>query len=165
MTGFIGTSLKLQPIITAHDQWHSKTRSIPYWTTSVCSSTVIDFVLIYESVTSSASVVRWLTLHSWTLNYSYELCLPNRYPAMGYSASIHCRGNMLTEPLPSNGHIHHIAPSSRLFVPNSLSGYHRSFFSEVSACDDLRLGVFCGDYSPTAPNIFWCRCLDVFYGH
>jgi hypothetical protein len=32
------------------------------------SSTVTDFVLIYESVTSSASVVRWLTLHSWTLN-------------------------------------------------------------------------------------------------
>jgi hypothetical protein len=26
--------------------------------------TVTDLVLIYESVTSSASVVRWLTLHS-----------------------------------------------------------------------------------------------------
>jgi hypothetical protein len=30
---------------------------------------VTDLVLIYESVTSSASVVRWLTLHSWTLNF------------------------------------------------------------------------------------------------
>jgi hypothetical protein len=30
---------------------------------------VTDLVLIYESVTSSASVVRWLTLHSWTLDY------------------------------------------------------------------------------------------------
>jgi hypothetical protein len=30
---------------------------------------VTDLVLIYESVTSSASVVRWLTLHSRTLNY------------------------------------------------------------------------------------------------
>jgi hypothetical protein len=29
---------------------------------------VIDLVLIYESVTSSASVVRWLTLHGWTMN-------------------------------------------------------------------------------------------------
>jgi hypothetical protein len=29
---------------------------------------VTDLVLIYESVTSSASTVRWLTLHSWTLN-------------------------------------------------------------------------------------------------
>jgi hypothetical protein len=58
-------SLQLQ---TAHNQWLSKTRSIPYWTTSVCSSAVTDFVLIYESVTCSASVVRWLTLHSWTLN-------------------------------------------------------------------------------------------------
>jgi hypothetical protein len=56
-------------IITAHNQWLSTTRSIPYWITSVFSSTVTDLVLIYESVTSSASVIRWLTLHSWTLNY------------------------------------------------------------------------------------------------
>jgi hypothetical protein len=46
----------------------SQPRSIPYWTTSVFSSAVTDLVLIYESVTSSASVVRWLALHSWTLN-------------------------------------------------------------------------------------------------
>jgi hypothetical protein len=32
------------------------TRSTPYWTTSVFSYTVTDLVLIYESVTSSASV-------------------------------------------------------------------------------------------------------------
>jgi hypothetical protein len=30
---------------------------------------VTDLVLIYESVTSSASVVRWLALHRWTLNF------------------------------------------------------------------------------------------------
>jgi hypothetical protein len=29
---------------------------------------VIDLVLIYEQVTSSASVIRWLALHSWKLN-------------------------------------------------------------------------------------------------
>jgi hypothetical protein len=58
-----------QPIITAHSQWLPKTRSIPCWTTGVFSSAVTDLVLIYESVTSSASVVRWLTLHSWPLNY------------------------------------------------------------------------------------------------
>jgi hypothetical protein len=51
----------------------AKTLSIPYWTTSVFSSTVTDLVLIYESVTSSASVVRWLTLHSWTLSSTTEL--------------------------------------------------------------------------------------------
>jgi hypothetical protein len=66
MIGFIDTSLQLQPIITAHNQRQPKTRSIAYWTTSVFSSTVTDLVLIYESVT----FVRWLTLHSWTLNYS-----------------------------------------------------------------------------------------------
>jgi hypothetical protein len=39
MIGFIGTSLQLQSIITAHNQWLSKTRSIPCWTTSVfCSA-------------------------------------------------------------------------------------------------------------------------------
>jgi hypothetical protein len=32
-------------------------------------SLLCDFVLISESVTSSASVVRWLTLHRWTLNF------------------------------------------------------------------------------------------------
>jgi hypothetical protein len=52
-----------------HNQRLSKTHSIPYWTTSVFSSAVTDLVLIYELVTSSASVNRWLTLYSWTLNY------------------------------------------------------------------------------------------------
>jgi hypothetical protein len=51
-----------------YNQWLSKTRSTPYWTTSVFSSIVTGLVLICESVTSSASVVLWLTLHSWTLN-------------------------------------------------------------------------------------------------
>jgi hypothetical protein len=69
LIGFIGTSLQLQPIITVHNQCLSKICSIPCWITSVFSSTVTDLVLIYESVTSSASVILWLTLHSWTLNY------------------------------------------------------------------------------------------------
>jgi hypothetical protein len=77
MIGFIDTTLRLQSIITAHSQWLSKTRSIPYWTTSVFSFAVTDLVLIYESVTSSASVVRWLTLHSWTLNFWILLWLTN----------------------------------------------------------------------------------------
>jgi hypothetical protein len=54
----INTCLRLAPFLN--------------WTTSVFSSTVTDLVLIYESVTSSASVVRWLTLHSWTLNSTTE---------------------------------------------------------------------------------------------
>jgi hypothetical protein len=59
----------LQSFIAAHNRWLPKTRSIPTWTASVFPSTVTDLVLIYESVTSSASVVRWLTLHSWTPNF------------------------------------------------------------------------------------------------
>jgi hypothetical protein len=42
MIGFIGTSLQLHSIMTAHNQWLSTTRSIPYWTTSVFSSTVTN---------------------------------------------------------------------------------------------------------------------------
>jgi hypothetical protein len=64
--------LQLQSIITAHNRWLPKTRSIPYWTT-VFSSTVTDLILIYKSVTSSASVVCWLTLHSWTLSHDCNL--------------------------------------------------------------------------------------------
>jgi hypothetical protein len=62
------TALQLQSIIAAHNQWLSKTRSIPYWTTTVFSSTVTDLVLIYKLVTSSAFSVPWLSLHSWTVN-------------------------------------------------------------------------------------------------
>jgi hypothetical protein len=69
--------LPLQSIMTAHNQWLPKNRSIPHWTRGVFSSTVTDLVLIYESVTSSASVVRWLTLHSWTLTFWILLRLTN----------------------------------------------------------------------------------------
>jgi hypothetical protein len=68
MIGFVCTFLQLQSIITANNQWLSKTRSIPCWTTSVFSSAATDLVPIYESITSSPSVVRWLTLHSLALN-------------------------------------------------------------------------------------------------
>jgi hypothetical protein len=64
MIAFIGISSTTITITTGHNQLLPKTRSIPYWTTSVFSSTVTDLVLIYESVTSSASVGRWLALHS-----------------------------------------------------------------------------------------------------
>jgi hypothetical protein len=67
MVGFIDTFMQLQAITIAHNQWLSKT-SVPYWTTNVFCSAVTDLVLIYESITSSACVVRWLALHSWTLN-------------------------------------------------------------------------------------------------
>jgi hypothetical protein len=35
MIRFIDTSLQLLSIVTPHNQWLPKTRSIPYWTTSV----------------------------------------------------------------------------------------------------------------------------------
>jgi hypothetical protein len=71
--------LQLQSIITAHNQWLPETRSIPYWTISVCSYTVADLVPIYESVTSSASVVCWVMLRSWTLKHD---CNPTDFSCM-----------------------------------------------------------------------------------
>jgi hypothetical protein len=42
MIGFVGTSLQLESITTAHNQWLSATRSIHCWTASVFSSTVTN---------------------------------------------------------------------------------------------------------------------------
>jgi hypothetical protein len=72
MTGFIYWHFFTITINYTSSQSMTKTCSIPNQATDVFFSTVTGLVLIYESVTSSASVVRWLTLHSWTLSYSYE---------------------------------------------------------------------------------------------
>jgi hypothetical protein len=63
MIGFIGTYVTITTNYN-NSQSMTKTRSIPYWTTSIFSTTMTDLAPIYESVTSSASGVRWLTLHS-----------------------------------------------------------------------------------------------------
>jgi hypothetical protein len=42
MIGFIGTSLQLQSIMTAHNQCLPTTHPIPYWTMSVFFSTVMN---------------------------------------------------------------------------------------------------------------------------
>jgi hypothetical protein len=66
MIGFIGTSITITVIYNI-----------------LQSMTVL--VLIYELTTSLASVVRWLALHSWTLNSSwldYD-CLMNEFVRIG----------------------------------------------------------------------------------
>jgi hypothetical protein len=59
MIGFTDASctitLNYNQFTTAHNQGLPKTRSIPYWTTSVFSSIVTDLFLIYKSVTSSTN--------------------------------------------------------------------------------------------------------------
>jgi hypothetical protein len=114
MIGFIDTSLQLQPIITAHNQWLSKTRSIPNRTTSVYISSVtngewwntvhtlnclqrrlpdesphhLKRFLCYSvlSVATETRVNPWqrFGLHQCIL-CSGNLCLPNRCLAMDYS--------------------------------------------------------------------------------
>jgi hypothetical protein len=63
-------------------------------------------------------------------------------------------------PLPSNGSVCDVAPSLRLFIPNSLRAYCHFFFSKGCACDvcdrsclpSLWLTSH-GDYSPVAPAV------------
>jgi hypothetical protein len=66
MIGFTGTSLQLQSIMTAHNQWLSKTRSVPYWTTSVFSSAVTNDE-------------RRITGHTMNCLLTSELRLPNEF--------------------------------------------------------------------------------------
>jgi hypothetical protein len=56
MIGFIGTSATITINYNSSQSTTLKTRSIPYWTTNVFSSTVTDLVLIYKSVTSSTAI-------------------------------------------------------------------------------------------------------------
>jgi hypothetical protein len=113
--------LQLQPIITAHNQWPSKTRSIPYWTTNVLSSTgTNDERRLTAHSFYCDCLERWLSYEcrrielSWTELSSrwpeyrslprtirvilffrcHETCLPNRCPAIDYSVSIRCSGNV-----------------------------------------------------------------------
>jgi hypothetical protein len=79
--------------------------------------------------------------------------------------------------LPSNRSIHHIAPSLRLFIWNSLQVYHHFFFSEGCDCDQSHVpSPWLGspsDYFPTAPSLrsfvrsdfIRCKLVHVYQHH
>jgi hypothetical protein len=73
MIGFSGT---LITITVNHNSSQSMTVSdslhflLNYECLLFC---MIDLVLIYESITSSVSVVHWSTLHSWTLDCAWVI--------------------------------------------------------------------------------------------
>jgi hypothetical protein len=70
--------------MTAHNRWLSKTRCIPYSTTSVFSSTMTDLVLIYESVTYGLRT----TDAEWRLTYECPRSESESYvPTDGQPAS------------------------------------------------------------------------------
>jgi hypothetical protein len=95
MIGFIGTYLQLQSIMTAHSQWLPETHSIPHWTMSVSSSTVMnderrtspEWILLSIHVSSLYKFMR--TRIDITISNSSRYCV-----------LIRCNGNVL---LPSNG--------------------------------------------------------------
>jgi hypothetical protein len=106
MIGFIDISLQLKSIRTAHSQWLAKTRSILYWIISVFSSTVTDLVMIYESVTSTATVLR-MTAMEFTNELSFTTsgeptmsqCLTVPLLFCHFTAAETC----VSEPMDSNG--------------------------------------------------------------
>jgi hypothetical protein len=75
MIGFIDTYWQLQSIMTFHNQWVSncKTRSIPYWTTSVFSSTVTTDERRIPADTFSC-LERRLS-HDWVLEVKVKVTL------------------------------------------------------------------------------------------
>jgi hypothetical protein len=138
---------------------------IPYWITSVFPSAVTDLVLIYESVTSSAFVVHWLTLDGWTLN-SYEcrvknlLRLNSRMTAplrmsvrirvlsderMSLSFSIAAGPRQRTHSqvrIPQASWPHFTASDSRLSQPRSQAHVFISPRNNVAQLYPLALGLF-----------------------
>jgi hypothetical protein len=106
MIVFIGTSLQSKPIITAHDQWLPKTRSILYRSTSVFSS----------ALKNDERKISW----DWIIELPYDCRmfefswteLSSRWPE--YRSPSRRLGviffplprNVLTEPLLSNGLFH-----------------------------------------------------------
>jgi hypothetical protein len=84
--GFWITWLDLLALLYNHNQLSQVAingclpRPIPYRTTDVFSSTVTTWFWFTKAVTSSASVGRWLTLHSWTLNYRTAFWILSRMP-------------------------------------------------------------------------------------
>jgi hypothetical protein len=114
MVGFTDTSLQLKSIMTARNQRMSTTRSVPYWTTSVFSSTMTNdewrisaewillgvltcppFIISGEPNTVNCHCVINLVLNKGGPNVDCvtpRMCLPKRCLAMdcsGFQASCH----------------------------------------------------------------------------
>jgi hypothetical protein len=123
---------------------------------------VTDLVLIYESVTSSASVVRWLTLHSWTLNsltieseWTHEWTLlqnsrrtderPPQPTVRVLVCSIRCHGNVLTEPL----------WCKRVLIP----GQRHDFYQRISCYGTRCLRAIVQQWTSASDRCYGNACL------
>jgi hypothetical protein len=107
-----------------------------------------DVILIYESVTSSASVVRWLTLHRWTsnslttglqLSRSFLHGSLNRLPVNVESVCFH--GNVLTEPLPSKSLFHVCSLLRERMFGKPLASNGLPLWLHYSGCQALRHNI------------------------
>jgi hypothetical protein len=126
MIEFIGTFLQLKLIISAHNQWVPKTRSIPYWTTSVfhCDEwrTKNHFPAELNEewrLTNERTLPSVLTCSPFITSGE-----PNRHhhveQLVVILSVVRRNGNVLTEPLP----IKWEQQFSLLYVVNTGTGAH-----------------------------------------
>jgi hypothetical protein len=80
MIGVTGSSLQLQSIMTDRNEWLSKTRFIPYWTTGIFSSTVTnDDQKIPAHTLNSLTSLSYITTDSQSVGLSCLWGLTTRF--------------------------------------------------------------------------------------
>jgi hypothetical protein len=168
MIGFIGTSLQLQSIITAHNQLLSAETSLhsaSYSTTARKQLSLSPVNLRHGPRTentwrtpcpSSSSIVIEVYLRYRCIETAILLLLPR----------IRCHDNVFSDPLPSNGLFRHNimltfrARSTKLMYLDNFRALFRKLGTvELRPVNDRELRAVAeaasGEYEPTAPTLVW----------
>jgi hypothetical protein len=129
--------LQLQPIIAAQNRWVRKTRSIPYWTTRVFSSTVTNDE---RGITSDWNLLHWanfqanriyITISNVPLLFCFIRCWETSFGeplnSNGLFLLVVAAGTCVTEPLSNSVHIHH----NILLTVNALSSIYSDLHTRM----------------------------------
>jgi hypothetical protein len=116
--------LQIQSIIRAHNQWLPKTRSIPYWTTSVFSSTVTCFWFTNRSLLLLRLPCEWLLTNEPFFSarlliqsslYPRKMFVACSYRWKLFVDSVDMQSEFRTKSVSTNSHLH------KTFVSEPLS--------------------------------------------